>query len=718
MRSARQSAVRLLQLMMVASIVLPALLFVLASWVSYRHEHEVADDRIGRSLDILHEHALKVFQTGERAIAEVGEIVRDMSDEAITANQTRFHLRLKQIVDAVPQFQAILVIDHNGRALASSALSTIASDASVADRDYFQAHRAGAKVTLVSGVLTPRWSQDIQDGFFTLTRPRLTPDGVFNGVISVAVRPSYFEEFYDLMGTGPGSLYGLVRTDGQFLARYPVPQDRTRKLDPSSPLLVAISQGKERNLYTVPQSQIDGIERRIGNRKLTGFPVYVVAGMETAAIRGEWLKTMASHLIFGLPTTFLLFCIIALALQRTRKLHEEAERREAAEGELRQTQQLKAIGQLTGGVAHDFNNLLMVVGGSVQRLRRELTDEKHLRLLDMITNATQRGESLTRQLLAFSRRQTHTPTVIDLTRRLPELREMFNRSLRGDIAIEVVVPSKSCAVKVDPSELELAMLNLAVNARDAMPNGGALTITAKPVVLKGKAVEEGLRGNFVAIRVADTGTGIPADALPHVFEPFFTTKEVGKGTGLGLSQVYGFAKQSGGTATITSTVGRGTVITLYLPRTDELPAPSIAQSEPEAAPRRAGTVLLVEDNPEVAQVSAAYFQQLGYLVKQTASAHEALELLGNDPRIDLVFSDILMPGGMNGLELGHAVRARFPAIPVLLTTGYSDSAQEAVRQHFVVLRKPFDIAALEAGLRDAQRGGPQAIAPTERRMAV
>src|SRR5262245_54580832 len=236
-----------------------------------------------------------------------------------------------------------------------------------------------------------------------------------------------------------------------------------------------------------------------------------------------------------------------------------------------------------------------------------------------------------------------------------------------------------------------------------MPNGGALSITAKPVALEGKAAEEGLSGAFVAIRVADTGGGIPADILPHVFEPFFTTKEVGKGTGLGLSQVYGFAKQSGGTATVTSTVGRGTVITLYLPRTQELPAGASAQAEPEAAAPRAGTALLVEDNPEVAEVAAAYFQQLGYLVKQAANAGEALELLGSDSNIDLVFSDILMPGGMNGLELGHAIRRLYPAMPVLLVTGYSDSVRDAVQQGFVVLQKPFDLAGLEQKLRETQR---------------
>ena len=702
MRSARQSAIRLLQLMMVASVVLPAVLFVFASWLSYRHEQAVADDRIERTLDIVHEHALKVFQTGERAIAEVEEVIREMPDGAIAADQQRLHDRLSKIVDAMPQFQAIAVADRNGKVLASSTLAPVANDVSMADRAYFRSHAAGAEGTLVSETLVPRWG-GLRNPFFTLSRRRASPDASFNGVISVAILPRYFEEFYALIGRSPSDLYALVRSDGSFLARYPPRGDGARPLDPSTVLRVSIARGLERALYTVPQSQTDALERRVGYRKLTAFPVYVVTGIESSAIRAEWLATMASHLVFGLPATLLLFIIIGVALKRTRKLHEEADRREAAEDALRQAQHLKAIGQLTGGVAHDFNNLLMIISGSVQRLRRDPTGEKNARLLDMIANATSRGESLTRQLLAFSRRQTLTPAVIDLGERLPELRDMLNRSLRGDIAITVVVPDKSCAVKVDPSELELALLNLAVNARDAMPNGGALGITAEPVVLKGKAVEEGLRGEFVAIRVADTGVGIPPDVLPHVFEPFFTTKEVGKGTGLGLSQVYGFAKQSGGTATITSAVGRGTVITLYLPRTHELPAPAVAPAAPETAHERAGTVLVVEDNAEVAEVTSVYFQQLGYMVKQVANAHEALELLGNDRKINLVFSDILMPGGMNGLELGHAIGRLYPALPVLLASGYSSSARDAVSQGFIVLQKPFDLAALEKGLREARR---------------
>jgi two-component system NtrC family sensor kinase len=705
MQSPRQSAVRVLQLMMIASVVLPAVLFAWACWLNYRHEYAIADDRIDRSLDILHEHTLKVFQTVERTIAEIDEVVRGMSDEAIQADQPRLHDRFRRIVDALPQVRAIFLIDRDGAPLASSQFSRVPADFNVRDRSFFSVHAPGHAGIYVSEVMTPRFS-GLDTPFFVLSRRRLSADGSFNGIVAVAVLPQYFEEFYALIGHGPGSLYALIRADGRFLARYPALRDRQRRLEPGSALHTAIAGGWERVIYTIPRSQLDSAERRIGFRKLEGFPVYVVAGIDASAIRAEWLSTMSSHLIFGLPATLLLLLIIWIALQRTRRLHIEAERRESAEVALRQAQRLEAIGQLTGGVAHDFNNLLMIVSGSVERLRRDLTEGKHIRLLDMIATAAARGENLTRQLLAFSRRQALTPTVIDLTRHLPELKDMLSRSLRGDIAIEVAVAAQRCAVKVDINELELALLNLAVNARDAMPQGGVLKIAAEATLLDGEP--DGLSGEFVAIRVADTGGGIPGHVLPHVFEPFFTTKEVGKGTGLGLSQVYGFAKQAGGTVTIASSAESGTVVTLYLPRTKELAAPSIASAGHRSPAQHTGTVLLVEDNVEVAEVASAYFRQLGYAVKQADSAERALELLAQDSQMDLVFSDILMPGGMNGLELGRAIRKGYPSLPVLLTTGFSSSAREAVEQGFTVLQKPFDLAGLEQALLELQPPRPQA----------
>jgi two-component system, NtrC family, sensor kinase len=599
----------------------------------------------------------------------------------------------------LPQLQGLTIMDRNGHALVSANILPVRKEVDFSDRDYFKIQEDGNPGTYASTIHTPRM-EGLGNHFFALSKRRPSDDGRFNGIISIAVLPDYFENFYARMSDSEGSYFGLARADGTFLARYPILKDRQIKLDDRSQLRMGIEQGFDRSIYAV-DSQLDHVDRRIGYRKLAGFPLYVLAGVEKSAMTADWLSYMSSHLIFGVPLTAFLYAGLALALRRTRRLYDEADRREMAEGALRQAQRLEAIGQLTGGVAHDFNNLLMIISGSAQRLRRELTDEKYTRLLDMIGTATQRGETLTRQLLTYSRKQTLSPQVVDLSQRLPLIRDLLTRSLRSDIEIKVDVPDTVCAVRVDPGEFELAILNLAVNAKDAMTGGGTLTLRAKAVTLKGEATEEGLSGEFVAVRVADTGHGIPADILTRVFEPFFTTKEVGKGTGLGLSQVYGFAKQTGGTATVSSTEGRGTAITLYLPRCHEAPQVEAPLAVIETPSESAGTVLLVEDNADVAEVGAGFLRQLGYRVRSVANAQAAIAALRLDADVDLVFSDILMPGGMNGLELAHEIAERFPGIPVLLTTGYSASAQDAVRQGLIVLQKPYDLESLRRNIREA-----------------
>jgi two-component system NtrC family sensor kinase len=704
MLTARHAAIRLLKLMMVASVVLPAVLFGFAAWVSYENFQKVTDERIDRSLDILHEHALKVLQTIERTFGEIDEVLRGMSDEDIRRDEGPLHERLKRLVDALPQLQGIAIMDRDSHPLVSSNFEPVPQGQNLSDRDYFQAQVEENAGTYVSAIHRPRM-RGIGSYFFAVTQRRPSSNGAFNGVISIAVLPGYFETFYGRMNENEGGYFALVREDGSFLARFPVVGDRTQKLDDNSPFIKGVRQHFSRSIYTV-NAQLDGIARRIGYRQLTGFPLYVLAGVERSAMMREWLGYLSTHLMFGIPLTVFLYAGLALALRRTRTLYDEADRREAAEAALRQSQRLEAIGQLTGGVAHDFNNLLMVISGSVARLRGELHEPKITRLLDMIATATQRGETLTRQLLTYSRRQTLTPQVIDLSQRLPLVRDLLTRSLGPNIEITVDVPPGVCAVRVDANELEFAILNLAVNAKDAMPDGGTLSIRAKVVTLKGEAGEEGeekLSGEFVAIRVADTGQGIPATVLSKVFEPFFTTKDIGKGTGLGLSQVYGFAKQSGGLATVTSTEGRGTAITLFLPRSHETPAALAVQpAAPAPAPvENAGTVLLVEDNADVAEVGAGYLRQLGYQVRSVANAQAAIAALRLDANVVLVFSDILMPGGKNGLDLAREINERFFGITVLLTTGYSASAQEAVRQGVVVLQKPYDLEALQRNIREA-----------------
>jgi PAS domain S-box-containing protein len=381
--------------------------------------------------------------------------------------------------------------------------------------------------------------------------------------------------------------------------------------------------------------------------------------------------------------------------------------RKRAEEASRRSQRMEAVGQLTGGVAHDFNNLLMVINGAAERLRRTFPDERAARPLEMIATAVKRGQTLTSHLLSFARRQTLETVVIDLADILPKLAEMLNRSLRGDIEIKIRAQDCPCRVRADQGELELAVLNLGVNARDAMPDGGVLSLDVRRDVLLGGLEVDGLQGDFLVLELSDTGVGIPPDTLSRVFDPFFTTKGVGKGSGLGLSQVYGFAKQSGGTATIRSKPGHGTTVSLYLPATDALtePKPIPVEISAEIGSNK-GTVLLVEDNDEVAAISAGYLDQLGYSVVHAMNGSDALSKLQGHQPYALVFADILMPGSIAGLELARIVREYHAEVPILLATGYSDKAQEAVDERFSVIRKPYDLAALSTAIRELQIKSP------------
>ncbi len=370
------------------------------------------------------------------------------------------------------------------------------------------------------------------------------------------------------------------------------------------------------------------------------------------------------------------------------------ERREAqlkleqVQKHLAESQKLDALGQLTGGVAHDFNNLLMIISGNVHTLKRGVGDNARFqRAVTAIENAAKRGASLTSQLLTFARRQSVNPQPVDLAERIEAIREILGTGVGGGVALAFDIDREVWPVTVDISELETALVNLVINARDAMPAGGTITIRARNCA----ATDEG--GDHVAVSVEDTGTGIAPDVLSKIFDPFFTTKPIGKGTGLGLSQVHGFAHQAGGTVKVESEFGKGTRITILLPR---------EQVQPSARPRDvvdaggSGTVLLVEDNPDVASVSSNLLEQLGYTVRRVPDAETALREVERDG-IDLVFTDIVMPGKMDGLGLAHRLREIRPDLPILLATGYSDAASN-VRGNFPILRKPYEIHQLSRAI--------------------
>jgi PAS domain S-box-containing protein len=375
----------------------------------------------------------------------------------------------------------------------------------------------------------------------------------------------------------------------------------------------------------------------------------------------------------------------------------DQERLRLAEAALRQAQKMESIGQLTGGVAHDFNNLLAVFSTGVQLLERDINSAQRQRTLEGMRRAVARGTGLTRHLLAFTRRRPVNPESINLTTHLGGMRQMFDAALGGHINVEMLLAEDLWPVEVDAGEMELAILNLCVNARDAMPAGGRISIRAENVT---EAVDAGAPGEFVRLSVADHGCGMPPEVVLRAFEPFFTTKEASKGSGLGLPQVYGFAQQSGGRVSIASTVGEGTVVTVVLPRGSGEPASESDEQVPPAVAHgaRRGHLLLVEDDREVSVLTQDMLASLGFSVIHVSSAEAALGALANGRRVDFVVSDVMMPGGVNGLELAREIRRRHPALPIVLMTGYIESAADMGDGEFSLLQKPYTVADLASAL--------------------
>ena len=383
-----------------------------------------------------------------------------------------------------------------------------------------------------------------------------------------------------------------------------------------------------------------------------------------------------------------------------RQLAAQIAEREKAESALRQAQRLEAVGQLTSGVAHDFNNLLTVVMGNVEQLRRGETDPKVLRRLDMMSEASVRGARLTAQMLAFSRRQKLEPRAVDLNETVRSMGDMLQSAIGGSVQIEPpqLAPDLWSAM-IDPTQIELVILNLAINARDAMAVGGRLTIRTENVTVGDpQRPEEPAAGDYVVVSVADTGSGMTDQVLGRAFEPFFTTKEVGKGSGLGLSQVFGLAKQSGGGVRIDTEIGKGTVIRVFLPRAEAAPvADPLPSGELQTARASGLIVLVVDDDEAVREVTANFLDDLGYEVIEAGSGGAALEQLERHPKIDAVILDFAMPG-MNGADLARELRLRRPGAPILFATGYADAeALTDIGDHLIV-HKPFTQVELARNL--------------------
>jgi two-component system NtrC family sensor kinase len=718
----------LLRLLVLASLVLPAAVLGIAAAISYRQHFQDAEARAQRNLGRLHEHALKVFETFELSARYLDEILNRVTDEQLRTSEAQYHAHLRALTDTLPQLRDLWVIGADGRPIVSGTVYPMPRDLDLSDRQYFSVHKNNEVQGLyISEVLDAR-AADLR--FFAISRKRQDSAGKFGGVTTISIAPEYFTNYYAQIPAGEIDIAALMRDDGTVLARHPARSGSALRLPSTGTLMTAIRMAPESGIARGPSS-FDGADRLFAYRKLPRHAVYLVTGISTGTITRTWLSAVSNHLIFGLPATLAMFALATVALRRTQResqaygqLQQEVARREKTEQALRQAQKMEAVGRLTGGIAHDFNNLLTAILGNVDMaLRRMRSDDERIRRsLTAARQASERAATLVQRLLAFSRQHPQEIKAVDINRLVQGISELLRRTIGETITIETVLGGGLWRAAVDPNQLENAILNLAVNSRDAMPEGGRLTIeTANTYLDEAYAAahaEEFPHGQYVMIAVTDTGSGMSKEVVEHAFEPFFTTKGAGVGTGLGLSMVYGFVKQSDGHIKIYTESGEGTSIKLYFPRLAEQsnlaqwPAPESDQLNVVASVR-GETILLVEDDEEVNRFAAEVLREHGFRVLTAYDGASGLQLLKDHPEIALLFTDVVLPRGMNGRQLAdEALRLR-PKLPVLFATGYTRNAiihQGRLDPDVELLTKPFTPEVLARKVRQLLGEAPAPVA--------
>jgi signal transduction histidine kinase/CheY-like chemotaxis protein len=705
MNSQTAGVARWYRIAIVGSIALPALLYAVVAWLTYSQALDEARERLERASRIAQEHAQRVVETNEVMSRALLNAVDGLDDAQIDARRAALHVQLQHLAQGLPQLHSLWIWGADGRPLATSLFGS-PPPIDVSDREYFQwaqTHRGGG--WFVSRPLVSRSTGDL---FFNFTKRREDAQGRFTGAISVSLYPSFFVDFYrDLARREPGLAVSLVRTDGAIVAST-ASTGREHEWSRDQKLMAGLRTDSPSGELTEDASLDDPVARRLAYRRVEHLPVYAVVSLDTRTILADWRQDMAVLGAFAFPLALGLAFVCWLAKSNALRLaaavqayRDEVDQRARAEEALRQAQKLEALGQITGGVAHDFNNVLMVVQTSSELAKRLVAAGKDsTRAFGSVDQAVKTGTQLTRQLLTFARRQPLHAAVVSLQQAMPPLLSLIQTTVGGAIRVKGDIDEGCGPIRVDLAEFELALINLAVNARDAMPEGGVLTMVAAPDRAPG---ESGSASRHVLITVADTGEGIPPEIRGRVFEPFFTTKRPGVGTGLGLSQVYGFATQAGGSVAIESTVGGGTTVSLRLPVTDS--PPEHAGATAGALPRLSGCLLLVEDNAAVAAALQPLLDALGLEVEHVLSADEGLAVLEERAgEFDVVLSDIVMPGSRTGLELATAISEHWPDLPLVLMSGYAPELQRAMAAGLVVLPKPCSPVALGAALERALEG--------------
>lgn len=693
--------------LLVAAIVLPFLYVAVMAFGDLKAREADAADVANRNARVAEEHALKVFDMNETLNARVLDLIGDDDDVTLRANEASIHAKLKTMGGGYPQVASVSIFGVDGQLIATSRMLP-APAISIADRDDFVGIRDNQMLEHVSRVMTGRVGGE---SVFNTAVPRNTANGRFAGIVSIALRPAYFGTFYrELLGEHSTISLGLTRSDGAVLAWYPPRPNEKTELSATSPLRQAYVSGSRSGIVRM-RSGIDDEMKIVAYRRVGNYPVFVSSGYPIPTIWAAWYRHVSVLVLSMFAPCIVLWGVIFASLRRLAAEQEawerwqaEASMRRSIESAYRQARKMEALGNLVGSVAHDFNNLLMILSTNVQIARRRGQPGMD-REFQAMERAVKSGQSLTRQLLGVARKQPLRNEIIFIGKWLPACRDLLKASLGAKVALILDANSDVWPIRVDAAELELALINIAVNARDAMPGGGTLTIRADNARFQH---EDGfpIVGEFVQLTLEDSGQGMSPEILGRAFEPLFTTKSKGMGTGLGLPQVFAFCERAGGVATIDSAVGAGTSVRLYLPRASNV---VLSASEDEGKTTRTAEaqglrVLLVEDNEEVAAGTEALLSMMDHHVTYVFNADAAIATLeaarrdasnGGVLPYDVVLSDIHMPGKLNGIDLAEILQKWTPRIPVILVTGYAEELDRARLVDARVLPKPFDIALLE-----------------------
>lgn len=717
----RVTLARIAGLLGAVSLLMVVLVSLGLAWNESHRRHATAWRELEDEAFFLADHASRLFEVARICLSGTERLIEGL-DWAAIEGSPELHRQLAALNAAIPHVQDTWLNDATGRLRATSfAFPTPASDA--ADRENFKAARLPGRELFIG---PPIVGKVTNQPTFLLSRRLENPDGSFRGMVSATTRLGYFEDYWRQVRRGYDARITLFRADGRILTEFPAEAAGREMVDPG--LLQAILAHPIAGAF----GGSPGNPTLTRYRQVNQLPVYLSVAVDPAAVRAGWLGWLGTYLPFPLFSIAALGVLIWLmwrqgrieaadkaALVRARgalgraneELRAEIQSRIAAEEQVSHLQKLEAIGQLTGGIAHDFNNMLAVIVGSLSLLKKRLGpgDDRLARHVETASEGAERAAALTRRLLAFARRQPLEPRTIEVNRFVAGLSDLLCRTLTEGIQLETVLAGGLWRTRVDPGQLENAIVNLAVNARDAMDGSGRLTIETANASLDGDYVAQHAGvppGQYVLVAVTDTGSGMPPELVARAFEPFFTTKEIGRGSGLGLSQVYGFVRQSGGHVTIYSEPGQGTSVKIYLPRHY---GPAEAAPPPRPAPptlpagRADEIVLVVEDEDGVRRLSVDLLRELGYTVRHAADAEGALRLLEQQPDIRLLFTDVVMPA-VNGRELADRARARQPGLRILFTTGYTRNAvvhngllDPGVR----LLTKPFTLEQLARAVRAA-----------------